>query len=87
MIQAIVVKGATSVRATVIANRTKSEEMGSSDDRKFENKTSKRHCPLHFYKEEWRTKGMLGNNATQPCKGQDKWQWRKQRELLHNSLL
>ena len=28
MIQAIVVKGATSVRATVIANRTKSEEMG-----------------------------------------------------------
>ena len=28
MIQAIVVKGATSVRATVIANRTKSDELG-----------------------------------------------------------
>ena len=28
MIQAIVVKGTTAVRATVIANRTKSDEMG-----------------------------------------------------------
>lgn len=71
MMQAIVVKGTTAVRATVIANRTKSDEMGgneSSNDREFEIKTSKWHCSLHFHQEKWRVKRMLGYNAKESCK-------------------
>ena len=41
MIQAIVVKGTTAVRATVIANRTKSDEMGVMKALMIENLKSK----------------------------------------------
>ena len=43
MIQAIVVKSTTAVRATVIANRTKSDEMGVMKALMIENLKSKRN--------------------------------------------
>ena len=49
MIQAVVVKGTTSVRATVIANRTKSDEMGVIKALMIENlKTKLQNGIAHF---------------------------------------
>ena len=49
MIQAIVIKSATSVRATVIANRTKSDEMGVMKALMIENlKTKLQNGIAHF---------------------------------------
>lgn len=71
MIQAIVVKGTTAVRATVIANRTKSDEMGVMKALMIENLKSKLQngiAHFTFIKKKWRVKRMLGYNAKESCK-------------------
>lgn len=75
MIQAIVVKGATSVRATVIANRTKSDELGIIKAMMIETlKTKLQNGIAHFtfIKKNGELRECWG--TTQPCKGQDKRQ-------------
>ena len=62
MIQAIVVKGATSVRATVIANRTKSEEMGVMKALMIENLKTKLQNGINLAKAKTNGNGESREN-------------------------